>query len=96
MSDFEKKFGFRKITFRFILLRENDIICCFCALLKSMILFWKFLYVSDFQVKKRQRVRFLSEKKYNASDFELKKNYNATDLETNFFVLSDFQKKLQS
>ena len=37
--------------------------CNFCAFLKSMILYWKFLYVSDFEVKKKQ----------NASDFKLKK-----------------------
>ena len=52
----------QKITFWFILLRENDIFRIFRAFLKSMILHWKFHYVLDFDLKKN-----------NASDFDFKK-----------------------
>ena len=58
---FWKKFASKKITFWFFLLRENDLFCIFRAFLKSMILNWSFLYVTDFQLKKS-----------NASDFEYK------------------------
>ena len=58
---FWKTFRIQKITFWFNLLRENDIFYIFCAFLKSMVLNWKFNYVSDFELKK-----------YNASDFKTK------------------------
>ena len=55
---FWKMFAPKKITFWFFLLRENDIFCIFRAFLKSMILNWVFLYVTDFELKKLQRIRF--------------------------------------
>ena len=72
MSDFEKNFRIQKIAFWFILLRENDMFCVYRGLFESMILYWKFHYVSDFELKKIQRVRFWIEKKYNATDLEIK------------------------
>ena len=52
MSDFEKMFRLQKITFWFILLRDNDIFCIYRGFLKSKILYWKFHYMSDFELKK--------------------------------------------
>ena len=57
MSVFES-FRIQKITFWFISLRENDIVCIYRALLKGIILHGKLHYVSDFELKKIQRVRF--------------------------------------
>ena len=72
MSEFEKMFWSKKILFWFFLLRENDIFCIFRAFLKSMRLNWNFHYVSDFDLKKIQRVRFWIWQENNASEFELK------------------------
>ena len=57
---FRKNVCLQKITSWFFLLRENDIFCIFRAFLKSMILNIKFHWVSDFELKKIQRVRFLN------------------------------------
>ena len=80
MLDFEKNVCIQKITFWFFLLRENGIFRNFLAFSKSKLLNWKFHYVSEFELKKIQRVRFwvkplttcqiLNELLEHASDFE--------------------------
>ena len=57
---FWKIFRIQKITFWFILLRANDIICIYRGFLKSKILYWKSHYVSDFELQT----------KHNATDLE--------------------------
>ena len=47
---FWKNVCIQKITFWFILFRENDIICIFCAFLKNTMLYWNFHYLSDFEL----------------------------------------------
>ena len=73
----------QKITFVFILLRENDIFCIFCAFSKSIILYWKILYASDFELKR----------KYNASDFEVEKTQRDRFWKKSFFRLVRFSIK---
>ena len=51
-----------KITFCFILLHENDIFYVLWCFFKNIFLNWKFHYVSGFELKKIQRVRFWNEK----------------------------------
>ena len=60
---FWKKVCIQKITFWFLLFRENDLFCIFGAFLKSMILNWNFQNASDFDLKDLQRARFEIEKK---------------------------------
>ena len=71
-SNSEKNVCIQKITFWFILLPENDIFCIFRVLLKSMILNWKFYYVSDFELNKNTTRQILNLKENDASDFQLK------------------------
>ena len=59
-----KNICIQKITFLFILLCENDILCIFRAFFKSMIFDWKIFYLSDFELKFLLRY---------VLDFELKK-----------------------
>ena len=61
-----------KITFWFILLRENDQFYIFCAFFESMILNWKFHYVTDFELKKKTTRQIFKQNFYISSDFELK------------------------
>ena len=65
----------------------------FSCVLKSMVLYWKLHYVSDFELEKIQRVRFWIEKKYNASDFEMKKNTTRQILNWKKYNASDFEMK---
>ena len=74
----------QKITFCFLLHRKNDIFCIFCAFLKSMILYWKFHYVSDFELKKIQRVRFWIWK-ITTRQISNWNKYKALYFELNFF-----------
>ena len=83
---FWKKLRIRKITFRFILLHENDILCIFRAFLKSMILYWNILYVSDFELKKIQRVRFWNNF-FGLVRFSMKNSTTCQTLNSNFFNL---------
>ena len=62
----------QKITYWFTLLRENDIFYIFCAVLKSMVLNWKFNYVSEFELKKNTMRQNVEQIFYNVSHFECK------------------------
>ena len=88
--------------FWFVLLRENDVFCNFCAFWRSMILNYKFYNVSDFELKKLQHVRIwiqknttrqiLREKFDNALHFEII-SCSGQILKQNYYNVSDFQSK---
>ena len=60
MSDFEKLFAFKKSRFGSFYSVKTTFFTFFVLLFKTMVLNWKFCYVSDFELKKIQRFRFLN------------------------------------
>ena len=84
MSGVWKNVCIQKITFWFILLRENEIFFNFGAFLKNISLNCKFQYASNFVLRGLQRVSFEIEKNtfsksYWTRQFFILKNYNRSD-----------------
>ena len=96
---FWKTFRIQKIKFWFILLRENDIFYIFCTFLKSMVLNWKYNYVSDFELKKYNasafKTKFLKRVRFWFKSFTPRQHldlkfYNVLDLKLKFLQRAKF------
>ena len=88
MSDFEQFFALKNhVLFHFT--PENDLFYIFCAV-KGMILNWRFLYGSDFELKKKQRVRFLNNL-FTTDQFWFEKFTTRQNLNKNFYNVLDFK-----